>query len=109
MIPITPLLVAYLAVFLISWLLNFVLTKMNDSHLKTHGHRIPNALVGYVDHDKLSNITGYTADNHRFAIVRSLIGGNCFVAAVLFGLFPWFFEVVKNNNIAGRPFRLKIR
>jgi len=99
MIPITPLLTAYLALFVFGWLLDFVLTKIDVSHLKAHGHGIPKSLVGYVDHDRLSTITDYTVDNHRFATVTSFIGTTCFVVAVLSGLFPWFFEVVEGLHV----------
>jgi STE24 endopeptidase len=90
------------------WLWDFLLTKMNVRHLKVHGHGIPEALMGYVDHDKLSKITDYTVDNHRFAMVTSFLGNTCFVLALLSGLFPWLFHMVEsagwNSIVSGTVF-----
>lgn len=99
MIPITHLLTVYLALFVLGWLLEFMLAKINVSHLRSHGHRIPKFLVGYIDQEKLSTITDYTVDNQRLATVTSVVGRTCFVGAVLFGLFLWFFEVVEGLGL----------
>jgi STE24 endopeptidase len=101
MIPTSPLLILYVAVFLIGWLLDVVLTKLNVSHLKGHGRRIPESFEGYVDHDKLSKITDYTVDNQKFAIVTTCLGSVCFMAAILSGIFPWFFQVLEGLNLGG--------
>jgi STE24 endopeptidase len=99
MIPISPLLTAYLVVFLSGWLVDFLLTRLNTRHLKTHGRRIPGSFEGFIDHDKLSKITDYTVENQQFAIFSESIGSVCFVAALMSGILPRLFEVIQSLNL----------
>jgi STE24 endopeptidase len=96
MIPATPLLMVYLLVFLAGIGTEFLLTKMNIHHLKAHGHTVPDLFKGYVDSNKLSRITDYTVENHKFDIFFSCVGSAFFLLVILSGLLPRFVKLVEN-------------
>jgi len=99
MIPISPLLTAYLVVLLSGWLLDFLLTKLNAHHLKTHGRLIPRSFENFINHDKLSRITDYTVENQRFAIFNASMGSVCFVVVLISGILPRFSVLIESVNL----------
>jgi STE24 endopeptidase len=86
-------------VLLAGWLLDFLLTKLNTGHLKTHGHQIPEPFVGFINEEKLSKITAYTVDNQQFGLFSASMGSACFVVIVISGILPRFFEVIKSLEL----------
>ncbi len=88
MIPLTPWLIFYLALFLLGLAVELILTTMNVRHLRTHGHVVPAPFVGYIDEDRLTSITDYTIDTERFDLFTSCVGGLCFLLVILYGLLP---------------------
>jgi len=99
MIPTSPLLIVYLGVFLAGVAMEFLLTKMNISHLRHHGHTVPDLFKGYIDGDKLRTITDYTVDNERFGVFTSWISNAFFLFVILSGLLPWFVKRVQSLDL----------
>jgi len=99
MIPTSPLLIVYLAVFLAGVAIELLLTKMNMGHLRDHGHTVPDLFKGYIDGDKLRTITDYTVDNERFDVFTSSISNALFLFVILSGLLPWFVKRLQSLDL----------
>jgi STE24 endopeptidase len=95
MIPLTPLLVLYLILFLAGTALDLVLTKMNVRRLRSHGAIIPAPFKEYIDGDKLRKITDYNVESQNFHILTSSIKSVFFVFVISSGLLVWFFGIVE--------------
>jgi len=100
MIPISPLLIVYLVVFLAGVGTEFLLTKMNVGHLRDHGHRVPDLFKGYIDGDKLTKIIDYTIENQRLEIFTSCLSSALFLLVILSGLLPWFVTLVEGFDFS---------
>ncbi|MDY6954301.1 MAG: M48 family metallopeptidase, partial [Thermodesulfobacteriota bacterium] len=95
----SPTLTVYLIVFLTGVATESVLTKMNISHLKDHGHTVPDLFKGYIDGNKLRTITDYTVQNERFGLFTSWIGSGLFLFLLLSGLLPWFVTSIQGLGL----------
>ncbi len=95
MIPITPLLILYLTVFLAGVALETVLTRINVGHLKKYGGKVPETLKEYIDPATLSRIRDYTIKNQNFVIITSFISSSLFIVVILSGLLPWVSRVIQ--------------
>jgi len=95
MIPSTPLLTVYLAIFLAGVCLEVVLTSMNMRHLKEHGHTVPDTFMDAIDHGKLSKMTDYTVEKQNFHIFTLCTNSAFFLLIIFSGFLPWILSLVE--------------
>ena len=89
MIQCNLLLSAFLAFFILRSLTQLLLNRLNVSHLRRHGDRVPEIFQDTIDPEKLKKISAYTIDSARFGIFSSLASQIFFLALLLSGFFPW--------------------
>ncbi len=89
MVRFDSLLVAFLVVFGLRSLFQLSLNRLNISHLRRHGKRVPGIFQGWVDGEKLARISAYTADCSNFSIVVTLFDQALLLAILLSGFLPW--------------------
>jgi len=94
MIQFNSLLIVFLAVFAFRFLFQLTLNRLNISHLRNRGNEVPAVLQGWVDGEKLSRISAYTADSNNFGIVVSLFDQALVLVILLSGFLPWLAETV---------------
>lgn len=99
MIPITPFLFLYLAVFLTAVGLQFVLTRINIGYLRRCGDKIPHAFEEYIDGAKLTRIRDYTVQNQNLDILASSLSRIVFVMVILSGLLPWATNTIRGLDL----------
>ena len=92
MIPINHYLIAYVAVYLVSFALSLFINRLNIDYLKKHGQTVPVAFKGMIDENELKKISRYTTDNIRFKVVESGLGRFLFLFIILSGFLPWLAE-----------------
>lgn len=89
MVQFNTLMIFYLALFLLSVLGRFLLTRLNIGHLRCFGNRIPEVFRGRIDGDTLTRMRDYTVDSSRFASVEGLTGDVVTLVVLLSGFLPW--------------------
>jgi STE24 endopeptidase len=89
MIRFNLLLLTYLAIYLFRSLMQVGLNRLNISHLRRHGHTVPEDFRDMIDREKLKKISAYTIDSARFGIFSTLASQAFFLALLLSGFFPW--------------------
>lgn len=99
MIYINTFLCVYLALFLLSVLLEIGVDYLNVLHLKKTGGSVPDGFEGMIDREKLAEMNAYTVDQTRLNLFRLITGKILFLFIILSGLLPWF-----SAKIAGIPF-----
>lgn len=99
MIDFNMLLYAFLLVFIVSALAQWGLTQINVSHLRRHGHRVPDVFAGEIDSTTLSKMTNYTATTSRFGSFESIFNDIILLAVLLSGVLPWFIGLIQSLNI----------
>ncbi len=76
---------AYIAVALCKW----ALVRVNISHIRKEGDRIPAVFQGVIDSETLSRMSRYTIESSRFGSAESLIAEVVLLAVLLSGIVPW--------------------
>jgi len=75
-------LLAYCSVVCIGYGLQY----LNLSHLKEHGHAVPQEFEGIVDPATLGKMSDYTVENSRFGLLESVVDNVVLIAFLFFGL-----------------------
>ncbi|MBW2040008.1 MAG: hypothetical protein JRI46_10545 [Deltaproteobacteria bacterium] len=75
-------------------LFQFTLKRLNVSHLRQYGNKVPRVFQGTVDQENLARISAYTADSAKFGIVVTLFDQALLLAILLSGFLPWLAEIV---------------
>jgi len=73
--------IVILCVYLMVTAVGYWLRWLNYAHQKTYGHIVPPEFEGTIDPSVLGNMSAYTAENNRVAIIESVIDN---VVVVLF-------------------------
>jgi STE24 endopeptidase len=94
MIQINSLLLTFLAVFLLRSGVQVYLNRLNISHLRQGGKRVPEIFQGIIDAEKLKRITAYTADSENFQTISTLANQGLFLAILLSGFLPWLVRII---------------
>jgi STE24 endopeptidase len=94
MVQVNLLLIAFLVVFGIRSLFQLTLNRLNIAHLRREGKHVPQLFQGWVDGEKLSRISSYTADSGNFSIVVTLFDQALLLAILLSGFLPWLHGTV---------------
>jgi len=98
MIPLNPLLLAYLTLYLACFALEIVLIRLNLARLKRQPEAAPQPLQDLVTAAQLKRTAGYTVENTHFAAVRQAAGNLIFLTIVLSGVLPWLAERLQGLN-----------
>jgi STE24 endopeptidase len=85
----TSLMVLFLVLFLASSLARGLLQWLNTSHLRRHGHEVPEAFAGDIDGETLGKISRYAFDSQRLTAVENLFDDSLTLVVLLGGLLPW--------------------
>lgn len=80
-------LLVYLCVIAFGYWLKY----LNLSHLKLHGHEVPQEFEGAVDPALLAKMSDYTVENSRFGLIESFID-NALLLVFLFGGLLAFYD-----------------
>ena len=94
-----PLLLAFLAVFLLRSGIQVFLNRLNISYLRQHGAIIPELFQDSVDREKLGKISAYAVDSENFSLLANLAGHALSLAILFSGLLP---DLVKMNRQLGK-------
>jgi len=93
------LLIAFLVAFAASSVFRLLLTYMNVSHLRRHGHDVPEVFQGEIDEATLARMTAYTADSSRFGAVAHFFDDAVTLLVLLSGFLPLLVGIVLSWNL----------
>ena len=93
------LLIAFLVAFAASSVFRLLLTYMNVSHLRRHGHDVPEVFQGEIDEATLARMTEYTADSSRFGAVAHFFDDAVTLLVLLSGFLPLLAGIVLSWNL----------
>ena len=99
MVQWNTLLIAFLAVFAASSILRLLLTYINVSHLRSHGHDVPAVFEGEIDEATLARMTEYTAESSRFGAAAHLFDDAITLLVLLSGFLPLLVGIVLSWNL----------
>jgi len=89
MIDLNPFLMAYLAIFLLSSVLELLLEKINMEHATQEGQGVPDTVAHIIVEGDFRKICRYTRDRTRFALIHTAAGKLVFLFVILSGVLPW--------------------
>lgn len=95
------LLLAFLSIFVLSALGRWCLGKINISHVRRHGHTVPDVFKGEIDGEILRKMSDYTVESSQFSRWESLFEDALTLAIILTGLLSWLAAVI---GACGLPF-----
>ena len=93
------LLIIFLVIFALRTVCQLILNRVNVSHLRKHGDKVPLVFDGAIDGEKLATINAYTADTSAFGIVETLSDQALFLAIVLSGFVPWLSSMISRCEL----------
>jgi len=89
MVQLNSLLLTFLAVFLLRSWVQIYLNRLNISHLRQRGTRVPEIFQDVIDPEKLKKIIAYTVDSENFETVAAFANQALFLTILLSGFLPW--------------------
>jgi STE24 endopeptidase len=93
------LLIAFLVAFAASSVSRLLLTYMNVSHLRRHGHDVPEVFQGEIDEATLARMTEYTAESSRFGAIAHFFDDIVTLVVLLSGFLPLLVGIVLSWNL----------
>ena len=93
------LLIAFLVAFVVSSVFRLLLTYINVSYLRRHGHDVPEVFQGEIDEATLARMTEYTADSSRFGAVAHFFDDAVTLLVLLSGFLPLLVGIVLSWNL----------
>ncbi|MGZ3607013.1 MAG: M48 family metallopeptidase [Syntrophales bacterium] len=93
------LLIAFLAAFAASAASRLLLAYVNVSHLRRHGHDVPEVFQGEIDEATLARMTAYTAESSSFGSVEHFFDDAVTLLVLLSGFLPLLVGVVLSWNL----------
>ena len=93
------LLIAFLAAFVVSSVFRLLLTYINVSYLRSHGHDVPEVFQGEIDEATLARMTAYTAESARFGAVAHFFDDAVTLLVLLSGFLPLLAGIVISWNL----------
>ncbi len=88
------LLFIFLVFFILRSATQILLNRLNVSHLRNHGQKVPEIFHGALDAEKLKKIFAYTMDSSRFGILSTLASQAFLLVLLLSGFLPWLAETI---------------
>jgi STE24 endopeptidase len=104
MIHFNPLLLTFLALFVLRSATQVVLHRLNISFLRREGDRVPDVFQDIVDREKLKTISTYTVDSAKISMAATLFNQAVLIFILLSGILPWLAETIHHwglGEIAG--------
>ncbi len=95
MIQLNPLLLGFLAVFLLRSGAQLFLSRLNISYLRQHGARVPEAFRDAVDEEKLRQVSSYNADSEHFHMAATMAQQGLYLLILLSGFLPWLVRLIR--------------
>jgi STE24 endopeptidase len=99
MVQWNTLLIVFLVVFAASSLFRWLLTHMNVSNLRLHGHNVPEVFTGEIDKATLSKMSAYTADSSRFGSLEHFFDDIITLIILLSGFLPLLSGLILSWNL----------
>jgi STE24 endopeptidase len=99
MISFNTYLIAYICIYLTSFVVYMAIEGINLTYLKKFGQKVPVAFEGMIDEKELRKISRYTEDNIRFKIVQTSISKIIFLYIILSGVLPWLAQSLAQMNV----------
>src|SRR5271157_950215 len=93
------LLIAFLAAFAASSVFRLLLAYMNVSHLRRHGHDVPEVFQGEIDEARLARMTAYTVASSRFGAIAHFFDDVVTLLVLLSGFLPLLVGLVLSWNL----------
>ena len=93
------LLIVFLVAFAASSVFRLLLAYMNVSHLRRHGHDVPEVFRGEIDEATLARMTAYTAESARFGAVAHFFDDAVTLLVLLSGFLPLLVGIVLSWNL----------
>ncbi|MGZ3580087.1 MAG: M48 family metallopeptidase [Syntrophales bacterium] len=93
------LLIAFLAAFAASAASRLLLAYVNVSHLRRHGHDVPEVFQGEIDEATLARMTAYTAESSSFGSVEHFFDDAVTLLVLLSGFLPLLVGAVLSWNL----------
>ena len=78
---------------LLKWAAEHWLDRLNESHVRKHADKVPDALRDVMDDATYAKSVQYTLAKSRFARIENLFGALLLLTALLSGALPWLFNV----------------
>ena len=100
MIRLNFLLWAFLGVYLLRSVTQYLLTRLNISHVRKHGFTAPVPFRDLIDQEKLKQIAAYTIDSENFGIFETLLSQGLFLIILLSGVFPWLVKIIDSWEVS---------
>jgi STE24 endopeptidase len=88
MVKFNSLLLVFLALYGLHGGAVALLEWINCNHLRRYGNRVPPSFRGFVDADKLAQITAYTLENSSFGVLVQSLSEILLLALILSGVLP---------------------
>jgi STE24 endopeptidase len=98
MVQVNSLLLAFLIIFLLRSGTQFILNRLNISHLRQYGNTVPEAFQDTIDGEKLKKISAYTIDSARFGVFSTFASQFFFLALLLSGFLPWLVHQIAQQG-----------
>ena len=95
MIQINFLFLGFLAVFLLRSATQMLLNRLNISHLRTYGIRVPEGFQDVVDGEKLKQASAYNAESEHFHLIATIVEQGLYLAVLLSGLLPLLVKMIR--------------
>ena len=95
MIPLHPLLVGYLVLFVFSTGFRLGLEAVNAGHVERHKGRVPDVFQEVIDQADLARMDRYTLDRVRFSCVETVAERVLFLGLLLSGVLPWLIQLLQ--------------
>lgn len=108
MVNFNLLLTIFLVLFISRAVLQYYLNRLNISHLRLHGAKVPEVFRDFVDQEKLAKICAYNLATAKFGIRESLLSQVFFLLILLSGFLPWLVATIStlklNSAVSGLIF-----
>jgi STE24 endopeptidase len=95
MIEPNALLIGYLAVFLLSSVLELFLEKRNADYAGKQGTGVPKPFRQFIDEGEFQKAIRYTRDKAWFSMIDGAAGKLVFLVVILSGVLPWVVQQLK--------------
>jgi len=96
MIPLTPILSAYLAIYLTCFIFEMILERLNMAYLEKKGDSVPGPFQKTVSPADLTRIHTYTIEKTRFSMTQETVSKLIFLAIILSGMLPRLSEKLQH-------------
>jgi STE24 endopeptidase len=98
MVQLNYLLLTFLAVYVLRFVSQLLLNRLNISYLRKYGATVPEVFRDLVDQEKLRKISAYTADSDHFSTIATMANQGLSLVILLSGFLPWFVRVINPSG-----------